>query len=54
MTEYFYDRIDNIILKTSDIEEFYNKHFAQLYASFEEYLNYNYPNLVWIANYERN
>lgn len=51
MTEYFYDRIDNCILKTSNIESFYKDYWSNDYVSFEEYLDYNYPNLIWLENY---
>ena len=53
MTEFFYDKLDNCIINTKQLYEFFNNYFSDSYVSFEEYLNYNYPQIIWIENYTK-
>lgn len=53
MTEYFYDKTDDCIWKTSDIKAFYENYWNNEYKSFQEYLQNVYPNIIWIVNYTR-
>lgn len=48
MKEFIYDRQDNCIVNTETIYKHYEKYFSDVYASFEEYLNYVYPNYIFI------
>ena len=49
MTARFYDREQDCIWNTADIEAHYNRYFSGLYENFQDYLEACYPGLVWVT-----